>query len=572
MSGEIVAGDKKLQGSIDTVKQSVVTLDKSTQTITDALQAKITEGDKKLQGNIDTVKQSVVNLTSSTNTIKETLEGKITTGDKTLQSNINTVKQSITNLSSTVNTVETTLEGKITAGDKTVTGKVNQVAQSVTDLTNTVNTVRTTLEGKIQDGDEVLEGAIQENMELVMRSGDVLLEKEGNITLTRNQTYNYDFGFINAVYPNPILGFVKCEVSGLAANQKMKIVVLGKTFYATKNGSSSFAIAIPQRVFNVSLINTSTTNLTVSKLRICSQESKSHYAQWGVKSEVAGLKGGIGFINDGTKVVFAIDVDQFVMLDRRNGSKLTKSPFYVQNNQVFIDKAAITSAQVADTLTVGSTLTAPKIVSGAGSNPAFSLDGRTGIVNGAHLRGGDLGLGAGGSNSGYNTFIDSNGWIRANKLTAKNVDLDGKITARNGDFYNVTIHENCKVKGTIDAKQVKGVKTPIGQGDIIIPRGWASQTFTDYDTGIVMNAWGDSSATFLVEYSTWGGVESGSPHDCYWSVRELAPPYIRTWYTGRPATLILGGFAVRVTNGFSTSTKFPHIEPLHVVYRVYKMF
>ena len=85
--------------------------------------------------------------------------------------------------------------------------------------------------------------------------------------------------------------------------------------------------------------------------------------------------------------------------------------FVAQGNQIFMNDVFLKR------------LTAPTITSG-GNPPAFSLtpDG---------------------------------------KLTAKNADISGSVNANAGTLNNVTINENCTIKGMLEANQVRGdfVKT-----------------------------------------------------------------------------------------------------------------
>src|SRR5699024_12513843 len=47
------------------------------------------------------------------------------------------------------------------------------------------------------------------------------------------------------------------------------------------------------------------------------------------------------------------------------------------------------------------------------------------------------------------------------KLTAKNADISGSVNANAGTLNNVTINENCQIKGKLSANQMEGaiVKT-----------------------------------------------------------------------------------------------------------------
>ncbi|WP_106377432.1 phage tail tip protein, partial [Escherichia coli] len=68
------------------------------------------------------------------------------------------------------------------------------------------------------------------------------------------------------------------------------------------------------------------------------------------------------------------------------------------------------------------------------------------------------------------------------RLTAKNADISGSVNANSGTLNNVTINENCQIKGKLSANQIEGdlVKT-VGKAfprDSRAPERWPSGTIT----------------------------------------------------------------------------------------------
>ncbi len=95
---------------------------------------------------------------------------------------------------------------------------------------------------------------------------------------------------------------------------------------------------------------------------------------------------------------------RIAFIDPANGNE---TPMFVaQGNQIFMNDVFLKR------------LTAPTITSG-GSPPVFSLT--------------------------------SDG-----KLTAKNADISGSVNANSGTLNNVTINQNCTIKGMLEATQVRG--------------------------------------------------------------------------------------------------------------------
>ncbi|HAV8228255.1 TPA: host specificity protein J, partial [Escherichia coli] len=140
-------------------------------------------------------------------------------------------------------------------------------------------------------------------------------------------------------------------------------------------------------------------------------------SMWAVKLQqmkdgrlyIAGIGAGIENTPAGMQSQVLLAADRIAMINPANGN--TKPMFVGQGDQIFMNEVFLKR------------LTAPTITSG-GNPPAFSLtpDG---------------------------------------KLTAKNADISGSVNANSGTLNNVTINENCQIKGKLSANQIEGdiVKT-----------------------------------------------------------------------------------------------------------------
>ncbi|WP_423778955.1 phage tail tip protein, partial [Escherichia coli] len=140
-------------------------------------------------------------------------------------------------------------------------------------------------------------------------------------------------------------------------------------------------------------------------------------SMWAVKLQqmqdgrlyIAGIGAGIENTPDGMQSQVLLAADRIAMINPANGN--TKPMFVGQGDQIFMNDVFLKR------------LTAPTITSG-GNPPVFSLtpDG---------------------------------------KLTAKNADISGSVNANSGTLNNVTINENCQIKGKLSANQIEGdiVKT-----------------------------------------------------------------------------------------------------------------
>lgn len=135
-------------------------------------------------------------------------------------------------------------------------------------------------------------------------------------------------------------------------------------------------------------------------------------SMWAVKLQqmqdgrlyIAGIGAGIENTPDGMQSQVLLAADRIAMVNPANGN--TKPMFVGQGDQIFMNDVFLKR------------LTAPTITSG-GNPPVFSLT--------------------------------SDG-----KLTAKNADISGSVNANAGTLNNVTVNENCTIKGMLEATQVRG--------------------------------------------------------------------------------------------------------------------
>ncbi|KLG55418.1 phage tail tip protein, partial [Escherichia coli] len=151
--------------------------------------------------------------------------------------------------------------------------------------------------------------------------------------------------------------------------------------------------------------------------KVQTDTSNNLNSMWAVKLQqmqdgrlyIAGIGAGIENTPDGMQSQVLLAADRIAMVNPANGN--TKPMFVGQGDQIFMNDVFLKR------------LTAPTITSG-GNPPAFSLtpDG---------------------------------------KLTAKNADISGNVNANSGTLNNVTINENCQIKGKLSANQIEGdiVKT-----------------------------------------------------------------------------------------------------------------
>lgn len=175
--------------------------------------------------------------------------------------------------------------------------------------------------------------------------------------------------------------------------------------------------------------------------KISEEGGQAFQAMWAQKASAAGITAGIGIVagkdaagNPISQV--AVAASQLFVFDPNNPGN-TAYPFAVSGGKVVIQKAVIYDAVVetlaarrivADEVKVGATLTAPYIRSATISNGNFT--------------------------------VDSNGNMNAVNANLNNVTSRGgtfyDLNAASGTLNNVTINENCIVKGTVYANKIVG--------------------------------------------------------------------------------------------------------------------
>jgi hypothetical protein len=132
----------------------------------------------------------------------------------------------------------------------------------------------------------------------------------------------------------------------------------------------------------------------------------------------------------------------------------------VDNGKTVISDAFIRNAYI-EQLAAGQ-ITAAKINS-LTLNAINITGGTLSLGSGNYMsyqEGGSIGLGKGGPYGGWgygwNTIIYNNGNICTNNLTASGGSFTGTVNANAGTFNNVTINDNCDVRGTIYANKIVG--------------------------------------------------------------------------------------------------------------------
>lgn len=218
---------------------------------------------------------------------------------------------------------------------------------------------------------------------------------------------------------------------------------------ANSNGQS-ITVLSQQMTTLTSELNGTKSQVTQNSQTIATIDANggtAYQAQWGVKASIGDIQAGIGLTVK--KEAGKPDVSQCTVIAGQfsvgvasTAGAATVYPFIVANHPttgqpgVFIDTAYIKAAKIqdlvageviADNIKAAATLTAP------------------------YIKGGRIEIGS-------RFAVDENG-----NLTATNGNYSGVVNATGGTFNNVTINENCDVKGTLYAKNIIGNITSINR-------------------------------------------------------------------------------------------------------------
>lgn len=244
---------------------------------------------------------------------------------------------------------------------------------------------------------------------------------------------------------------VGTNTANITTNSQAIVTVDGKANAAqnSANQNAQNISVISQQITTLtSELNGTKSQVTQNSQTIATVNSTggtAYQAQWGVKASIGDIQAGIGLTVK--KEAGKPDVSQCTVIAGQfsvgvasTAGAATVYPFIVANHPttgqpgVFIDTAYIKAAKIqdlvageviADNIKAAATLTAP------------------------YIKGGRIEIGS-------RFTVDENGNMVANYATMANATVSGTINANAGVFNNVTINENCDVKGVIYANKIVG--------------------------------------------------------------------------------------------------------------------
>ncbi|UJQ39180.1 DUF1983 domain-containing protein (plasmid) [Aeromonas caviae] len=469
----ISALDLRLTGSITGVDSKATTEIADRKTAITGVNNSISALDTRLSGQITTTNAAVATEISDRKAAQATadkaltaldtkLSGQITTVDSKATTEIADRKTAITGVNNSISALDTKLSGQITTTNAAVATEVSErkAAQATTD--KAITTLDTKLSGQITTVDGKVSSEVTNRtaaIAAVNQSITALDSKlSGQITTANGKidTEIADRKIAQATTDGSITA-LDTKLSGQITTEKNRIT--------TEITDRKAAITTEQNA-RASLETTLNTSINGVKSSVTSLSSTvsgidgKYNAQWGVKTAVDSLTGGVGFFNDGSKTSFLIDADVFALISRSaTGSVLRSSPFKVVNGKAYLADAYIDSAVignlVADKVTasyINALNVTAKYVSAGVSVSAPVISGGTLDMGNCYIKDGAAGFGPGGPFGGWgktwNTIIYADGSVYTSKLNA----LGAVNIGANAGATGINITQN-----RIDVRDENGV-------------------------------------------------------------------------------------------------------------------
>ena len=432
LTGSIATVDGKVNTEISTRTTAITAVNKSVSDLDTKLSGQITTANGSIAAEVSDRKTAITEVGKTISALDLRLTGSITGVDSKATTEIADRKTAITGVNSSITALDTKLSGQITTTNAAVATEVSErkAAQATTD--KALTTLDTKLSGQIATVDGKVSAEVTNRtaaIAAVNQSITTLDSKlSGQITTANGKidTEIADRKIAQATTDGSITA-LDTKLSGQITTEKSRIT--------TEITDRKAAITTEQNA-RASLETTLNTSINGVKSSVTSLSSTvsgidgKYNAQWGIKTAVGSLTGGVGFFNDGSKTSFLIDADVFALISRSaTGSVLRSSPFKVVNGKAYLADAYIDSAVienlVAGKVTAGyinALNVTAKYVSAGVSVSAPVITGGTLDMGNCYIKDGAAGFGQGGPFGGWgktwNTIIYADGSVYTSKLNA----------------------------------------------------------------------------------------------------------------------------------------------------------
>lgn len=462
LSGQITTANSSVAAEVTDRKTAITEVGKTISALDLRLTGSITGVDGKVKTEIADRKTAITEVGKAVTALDTKLSGQITTTNTTVATEISDRKAAQATTDKAITTLDTKLSGQIATANSAVATEVSErkaaqatADKAVTDLSTKLSGQITTVDGKV-------------NAEVANRTAAVAAANQSITTLesklsgqitTANGKIDTEIADRKTAITslNSSLTAMETKLSGQITTEKSRIT--------TEITDRKAAIATEQKA-RASLETTLNTSINGVKSSVTSLSSTvsgidgKYNAQWGVKTAVGSLTGGIGFFNDGAKTSLLIDADVLALISRSStGSVLRSSPFKVVNGKAYLADAYIDSAVIGNLVAnkvtasyINALNVTAKYVSAGVSVSAPVITGGTLDMGNCYIKDGAAGFGPGGPFGGWgktwHTIIYADGAVHTSKLNA----LGAVNIGANAGATGINITQN-----RIDVRDENGV-------------------------------------------------------------------------------------------------------------------
>ncbi len=361
LSSAIESAETSLQSQIDTNKTAIANTNGTVAALETTLRAEMESTAGDLQALIDTNKTAIVDANNSISEVEERLRSEMQMADSTIQAQVSENKTSLTNTNTALSELETTLNAAMNSADSALQSQINTNKTAISNTNASMASLETSLLSELETTKNSLQAQIDSNETAITNANSAIASAKTELRSefsAADQTISDDLDEAKSLLQSQI----NSNASAISSANS-SIASLEDTLTASINSAkSSLQSQITTNKNAIANTNSSVANI-VNKLNASAGSSYAsiqeamqtavnaegvYSAQWGVKTSVNGLQGGVGFYNNGSKTQFLVNADTFAVTNKHTDGKtdIVKSMFSVVDGVSYINSAFIDDAYI----------------------------------------------------------------------------------------------------------------------------------------------------------------------------------------------------------------------------------
>ncbi len=492
LTGSITSVDSKVTTEIADRKTAITSVNNSISALDTRLTGSITSLTGTVNTEISDRKTAITSVNNSISALDTRLTGSITSLTSTVNTEIADRKTAITGVNSSIAALDTKLTGSIASVDSKVNTEISDRKTAITGVNSSISSLDTRLTGSITSVDSKVNTEIADRKTAItgVNSSITALDTKltGSIT-SLTGTVNTEISDRKTAVTglNSAITSLDSRLTSSIATERDRITTeISERKAAISNEQLSRAALESSLTASINGVSANVTNVSSALATLDGKYS----AQWGIKTSVGALTGGVGFVNDGTTTSFLVDAAVFALISRNaSGSVLRTSPFKVVNGKAYIADAYIDSAVINSI--VARQITADYI--NALNITAMNIAANS-TISAPNITGGTISIGS-------KFSVDADG-----KVTANGVSISGDIQAPNIKGGNV---DGAIIRGgSIRGANIQASRFVVDSGMQVL--SWANQeVYGTMDLPTIISKYGND-APFVCDYDNVTGNVSAS--------------------------------------------------------------